>query len=87
MAYWEKHHEAYKKLTSQESHHVDHNVLAVCHDAWRLFHLAQFLELAPIDVHELFQADIHILWRWLDAFPADQHGKVWLEAYEGAYRE
>jgi uncharacterized protein YbcC (UPF0753/DUF2309 family) len=87
MAYWQEHHDDYKKLTREESHPVDHNTVAVCHDAWRLFHLAQFLELAPIEVHELSQANIQTLWNWLDAFPSDQHGKVWLEAYEDHYRK
>ncbi len=59
---------------------------AICRDAWRLFHLAQCLELSPIEVHDLTVSDSQTLLRWLDAFPPDQHGAVWLEAYEDAFR-
>ena len=51
------------------------------------FHLAQFLELSPIEVHDLSPADAQTLLHWLDDFPSDQHSPVWLEAYEDAFRE
>jgi uncharacterized protein len=59
---------------------------AICRDAWRLFHLAQCMEWSPIDVHDLSLADGQRLLRWLDAFPPDWHGAVWLEAYEENFR-
>ena len=52
-----------------------------------MFHLAQFLELSPIEVHDLSISDAKTLLDWLDAFPSDRHGPVWLEGYEDAYRE
>ncbi len=55
-------------------------------DAWRLFHLAQFLGLTPGQVENLSFQDARDLLRWLDAFPLDKHGPVWLEAYEDRYR-
>jgi uncharacterized protein YbcC (UPF0753/DUF2309 family) len=58
-----------------------------CQHAWRLFHLAQFLELSPREVHDLSLTDAQMLLQWLDDFPADQHGRVWIEAYEDSYRE
>ena len=58
-----------------------------CQHAWRLFHLAQFLELSPREVHDLSLTDAQMLLQWLDHFPADQHGRVWIEAYEDSFRE
>ena len=55
--------------------------------AWRLFHLAQFLELSPKEVHDLSLTNAQMLLQWLDHFPADQHGRVWIEAYEDSFRE
>jgi len=65
---------------------IDSNTQSICRDAWRLFHLAQCLELSPLDVQDLSLSDSRILLGWLDAFPPDQHGAVWLEAYEDAFR-
>jgi hypothetical protein len=64
----------------------DSLTVARCQDAWRLLHLAQFLEFSPIDLHDISRADARTLLGWLDAFPLDQHGPVWLEAYEDAFR-
>jgi hypothetical protein len=58
-----------------------------CKHAWRLFHLAQFLELSPREVRNLSLTDAQMLLQWLDHFPADQHGRVWIEAYEDSFRE
>jgi uncharacterized protein YbcC (UPF0753/DUF2309 family) len=58
-----------------------------CRHAWRLFHLAQFLELSIKEVHDLSLTDARMLLQWLDHFPADQHGWVWMEAYEDSFRE
>lgn len=66
---------------------VSPNKLAVCRDAWRVFHLGQFLSL-PADAVSAITADhVNKLLGWLNAFPEDQHGLVWLEAYEDSYRE
>ncbi len=56
-------------------------------DAWRLFHLAQFLGLTGGDVRSLAPAEREGLLRALDAFPASTHGATWLTAYEHHYRE
>ena len=75
------------ELTEQGSHPGDDRTLALCRDAWRLFRLARSLELTPGDVQSLSSADCRTLLGWLDSFPADDHGSVWLEAYEDAFRE
>lgn len=56
-------------------------------DAWRLFQLLQCLGVAVDEARELSHEDADVLLAWLDCFPGDQHGPVWLEAYEDAYRE
>ena len=71
----------------QSAHSVDPlTTQAICQDAWRLFHLAQCLELSPIEMHDLSLSDSRTLLVWLEAFPSDLHGPVWLEAYEDAFR-
>jgi uncharacterized protein YbcC (UPF0753/DUF2309 family) len=86
-SYWQKHLSEYRRLTGAGPHPVDAQTKAICDGAWRLFRLAQFLELAPIEVRQLPASTIETLLGWLDAFPEDQHGPVWLEAYEANYRE
>ena len=54
--------------------------------ASRLYHLARRLDLAPTDLAALSAADARTLLVWLERFPEDRHGPVWLEAYEEAYR-
>ena len=85
--YWTEHPENYQALGFFQSHGDDHQIHRVCHKAWRLFHLSQFLELSPIDLHELSFPEASTLLEWLDQFPKDAHGPVWLEAYEEGYRE
>jgi uncharacterized protein YbcC (UPF0753/DUF2309 family) len=87
ISYWENHRDEYQQLVERNSHSVDRHTQAVCNDGWRLFHLAQFLELTPRDVEELSSSDIQTLLGWLDVFPTDQHGPVWLDALETSYRE
>ena len=87
ISYWENHRHEYQKLVGRNSHSVDRYTQAVCNDGWRLFHLAQFLELTPRHVEELPSSDIQTLLGWLDVFPADRHGPVWLDALESSYRE
>ncbi len=66
---------------------VSPNKLAVCRDAWRVFHLAQFLALPADAVRAITNDHASKILGWLDAFPENQHGPVWLEAYEDSYRE
>jgi uncharacterized protein YbcC (UPF0753/DUF2309 family) len=87
LSYWKNHGDEYQKLVDGKSHLVDRHRQTVCNDGWRLFHLAQFLELTPHDVEELPSSAIQTLLGWLDAFPTDQHGPVWLDALEFSYRE
>ncbi|MEO7863732.1 MAG: putative inorganic carbon transporter subunit DabA, partial [Nitrospirales bacterium] len=61
LAYWNEHGKHEQALSLPSSHATDPNDHAVCHQAWRLFHLAQFLELTPIEVHELSYSDISTL--------------------------
>jgi uncharacterized protein YbcC (UPF0753/DUF2309 family) len=65
---------------------VGANKLAVCRDAWRLFHLAQLLALTEESVRKMTHEHTSVLLGWLDAFPPDRHRAVWLEAYEDSYR-
>lgn len=75
------------RISVPESRQQDTRVLALCRSGWRLFQLAWRLRLTPEEVAKLSQTDSQTLLRWLDAFPAEDHGRVWLEAYEDAYRE
>jgi uncharacterized protein YbcC (UPF0753/DUF2309 family) len=85
--YWQNHLDEYQNRTAPDPNPTDRHTKAVCHSAWRFFRLAQFLEMAPIEVQELPSSSIQTLLGWLDAFPEDKHGPVWLEAYEDRYRE
>ena len=87
VSHWENHRGEYQKLVGDDFHSVDRHTQAVCNDGWRLYHLAQFLELTPDDLESLSSADIRTLLGWLDAFPAGKHGPVWLDALESSYRE
>jgi uncharacterized protein YbcC (UPF0753/DUF2309 family) len=66
---------------------VSPNKLAVCRDAWRVFNLAQLLALPADAVRAITKENVTELLGWLEAFPEDQHGPVWLEAYEDSYRQ
>ncbi len=87
VSYWQRRSDEYQKLGGRDSHATDRYVRAVCDDAWRLFHLAQFLQLSPDDVDMLSPADARTLLAWLDALPSDEHGRVWLDALESSYRK
>lgn len=65
---------------------VNANKLSACRDAWRVFHLAQFLALPADAIRAMTKENATALLSWLDAFPAERHGPVWLEAYEDSYR-
>jgi hypothetical protein len=87
VSYWESRPDEYQHLVDRVSHSADPHTQAVSDDAWRLFHLAQFLELSPEDVKELPSTDAQTLLGWLDALPSEEHGPVWLEALESSYRK
>jgi len=86
-SHWETHQDEFQNRVGQTCHAVDRRTQTICTDAWRLFHLAQFLELDPRVVEALPPSDIRTLLGWLDALPADEHGPVWLDALEYKYRE
>ena len=86
-AYWNDRSEDYHKKIKNELQSGDPTKQMKCQYAWRLFHLAQFLELSPREICDLTLADAQMLLKWLDHFPLDHHGKVWIEAYEDSYRE
>ncbi|MGP0630102.1 DUF2309 domain-containing protein [Nitrospina sp. 32_T5] len=85
--YWKERPEEYRERMGHDAHAADPVKETLCRDAWRLFHLAQFLELTPEDVRGLSPADARTLLQWLDEFPSDRHGRVWIEAYEDSFRE
>lgn len=87
VSYWQNHLDEYQNLIAPAHRLVDRRTKAICHGAWRLFRLAQFLELTPAEVKELSEENVQTLLGWLDSFPEDQHAPVWLEAYEDKYRE
>ncbi|MBL4691394.1 MAG: DUF2309 family protein, partial [Rhodospirillales bacterium] len=86
-AYWNDRCEEYHQRIGNEEPSRDPTKQMKCRHAWRLFHLAQFLELSPREVQDLSPTDAKMLLQWLDYFPADQHGKIWIEAYEDFFRE
>ena len=86
-AYWNDRSEEYHQRIGHGGPSGDPTKQMICRHAWRLFHLAQFLELSPSEVHDLPLRDAQRLLQWLDDFPADQHGRVWIEAYEDSFRE
>ena len=86
IAYWQDRPDDYQRRLGNGAHAGETVIPAVCRDAWRLFHLAQCLEFSPLDLQDLSVAEARTLLGWLDAFPQDQHGPVWLEAYEDVFR-
>ena len=75
-----------KDLEDSNSHAHDAYEEAVCQDVWRLFHLAQFLDLRPEDLQALSPADARSLLSPLDRFPDGALRPVWHDAYEASYR-
>ncbi|MFT4579799.1 MAG: hypothetical protein ACI9UO_002647 [Nitrospinales bacterium] len=86
-AYWNDRCDEYHQRIEHRNPSGDPAKQMKCRQAWRLFHLAQFLELSPREAQELSPTDAQTLLQWLDDFPADQHSPVWIEAYEDSYRE
>ncbi|PIR00637.1 MAG: hypothetical protein COV66_05645 [Nitrospinae bacterium CG11_big_fil_rev_8_21_14_0_20_45_15] len=87
IAYWKDRSEEYHQKMGHGVRSGDSTQQMKCQHAWRLFHLAQFLELTPGEVRDLSFDDARTLLKWVDQFPADQHGAVWIEAYEDSFRE
>ncbi|MDD9820415.1 MAG: DUF2309 domain-containing protein [Nitrospira sp.] len=85
--YWRTRPDEYASRMGLSRSVQDADTHAICRDAWRLFQLAQCLEWSPLDMQDLARSDAQQMLEWLDAFPPDQHGPVWLEAYEEVYRE
>ncbi|MEE4245638.1 MAG: putative inorganic carbon transporter subunit DabA [Kangiellaceae bacterium] len=67
-------------LNSTTSNQLHSNV------AWRLFHLAQLLDINADDFAALDQNSVERLLQWLDQFSDIQQQPVWLEAYEDSFR-
>jgi uncharacterized protein len=86
-AYWNDRCEEYHQRMGHEGSSEDPTKQMKCRHAWRLFHLAQFLELSPTEVQDLSPADAQTLLQWLDHLPADQHSPIWIEAYEDSFRK
>ena len=62
------------------------NKTAVCRDAWRIFRLAQVMDVDAAGIQGLTQDAARQLLSWLDTFPVEAQNPVWLEAYEDAFR-
>ncbi len=86
-AYWNDRSKEYHQQIGHGGQSGDPTQQMKCRHAWRLFHLAQFLELSPKEIHDLSLTDAQMVLQWLDQFPVDQHGRVWIEAYEDSFRE
>lgn len=55
--------------------------------AWRLATLASSLKISSDELSKAEPGELQELLTWLDEFPEDEHGPVWLEAYEAGYHE
>jgi uncharacterized protein YbcC (UPF0753/DUF2309 family) len=86
-AYWNDRSEEYCQQIGHGGQPGDPSKQMKCRHVWRLFHLAQFFELSLKEVQDLSLTDAQMLLQWLDQFPSDQHGRVWIEAYEDSFRE
>lgn len=84
---WQQRPEEYLQHIGESSVSLDAETRVLCGDGWRLFHLAQSLELTPQDVGAMTGSAVHTLLDWLDALPCEDHGAVWLDALETSYRD
>ncbi len=85
-AYWKDRRKEYRARIDEGENSVNKSKQQICRDAWRFFHLAQFLELSPIDLLDLSPDEAQTLLQWLDAFPLDQHRFVWFVANEESFQ-
>ena len=83
--YWNDQPKEYDAPVGKGLQSVAERKRRICREAWRLFHLAQFLELSPIEMLDLSFTEAQTFLQWLDDFPLNQHSLVWLEAYEGFF--
>ena len=74
VAYWQERPDEYEKRMSGGARAADSVKQNICRNAWRLFHLAQVLEVSPLEMPDLSPDDAQTLLGWLDAFPPDRHG-------------
>lgn len=56
-------------------------------EGWRLVRLAREVGLSPEALAGATPCDLRTLLDWMDSFPEESHGAVWLEAYERGYRD
>ncbi len=73
----------YRQGEGPERHHLH----TVCHDAWRLFQLAQLLRLTAEDIRAFSVGEAKALLTLLDDLQPATHGPIWLQAYETHYRD
>ncbi len=86
MEYWMDRSAEYVQLMEQRTHPVEPWQEGMCRNGWRLFHLFQFLEISPLDLQACSSNEAEKVLDWLDDFPEDRHGPVWLEAYEETFQ-
>jgi uncharacterized protein YbcC (UPF0753/DUF2309 family) len=55
--------------------------------AIRLHDLVDALEISPTSLCDAAPEQLRTLIDWIDAFPATEHGPVWLKAFEAGYHE
>ena len=60
---------------------------SISHDAWRLFHLLQLLDIDARALSELSSDHAKKMLKWLNDFDAERQLPVWLEAYEDSFRK
>jgi uncharacterized protein len=85
-SYWQARSEEYGRLTGGGDIEHAARARALSTRVWPLFRLGQFTGLMPDDARELTTRAVQTLLGWLETFPGDRHGQVWLEAYEDTYR-
>ena len=60
---------------------------SISHDAWRLFHLLQLLDVDAQALSALSSDHANKMLHWLNDFDAERQLPVWLEAYEDSFRK
>ena len=55
--------------------------------AWRLAALLRALDLEPALLLQAQPAQLRSLLGWIDEFPEEEHGPIWLTAFEAGYQE
>lgn len=70
-------------LADSQEHYHDERLRSA---AERVMVLAKALEMNPETLRDCATEDLRILLGWLDGFPENRHGPLWLEAFEAGYR-